>query len=122
CHGIDAEQPDAGCCTLGAHFTDEADVARVTAVAQRLGEDEWQLRDTALEEGWLVELEDEDDDEDDEAAREDGPQRRTTRATRVVDGGCIFLNRPGFPAGAGCALHQLAAAEGVELLTTKPDV
>jgi hypothetical protein len=110
CHGIDASQPDAGCCTLGAHFTDDDDVARVGAVADRLGPDEWQLRDEALDEGWLVEL------EGDDAAG------APARATRVVDGGCIFLNRPGFPAGAGCALHQHAVAEGLEPLTTKPDV
>ena len=30
------------------------------------------------------------------------------RKTRVVDGACIFLNRPGFAGGAGCALHALA--------------
>jgi len=40
----------------------------------------------------------------------------------VVDGACIFLNRPGFPAGAGCALHQHALLRGVEPHTVKPDV
>lgn len=109
CPGIDAGEPDAGCCTLGAHFTDADDVARVAAVVERLGPDEWQLRDPGLEEGWSVEDEDEDGE---------GP----VVTTRVLDGACIFLNRPGFPAGAGCALHQHAVAEGVEPLTTKPDV
>lgn len=28
--------------------------------------------------------------------------------TRVLDGACIFLNRPGFAGGAGCALHVAA--------------
>ena len=28
--------------------------------------------------------------------------------TRIVEDACIFLNRPGFPAGAGCALHLAA--------------
>ena len=28
------------------------------------------------------------------------------RKTRVVDGACVFLNRPGFSGGAGCALHR----------------
>lgn len=116
CHGIDAGHPDAGCCTLGAHLTDDDDLARVGAVADRLGPDEWQLRDEALEEGWLVELDGEGQGDGDGAG---GPP---ARATRVVDGGCIFLNRPGFPAGAGCALHQHAVAEGLEPLTTKPDV
>ncbi|MFK5635209.1 hypothetical protein [Ornithinimicrobium sp. LYQ103] len=103
CPGIDADEPDAGCCTLGAHFTDADDVARVAAVVERLGPDEWELRDAGLEEGWQVADED-------------------ASTTRVVDGACIFLNRPGFPAGTGCALHQHAVAEGVEPLTTKPDV
>lgn len=104
CRGIDAGEPDAGCCTLGAHLTDDDDVARVGAAAEELGPDEWELHGVAAEEGWLAE------DEDGE------------RVTRVVDGACIFLNRPGFPAGAGCALHQHALAEGLEPLTTKPDV
>jgi hypothetical protein len=39
-----------------------------------------------------------------------------------VDGACIFQNRPGFPAGAGCALHQHARARGLEPHTVKPDV
>jgi hypothetical protein len=34
-------------------------------------------------------------------------------STRVVDGACIFLNRPGFSGGAGCALH-LAALDADE--------
>jgi hypothetical protein len=44
------------------------------------------------------------------------------RKTRVVDGACIFLNRPGFAAGAGCALHGLALQRGVHFVETKPDV
>ncbi|MFX0538454.1 hypothetical protein ACQBAT_02260 [Ornithinimicrobium sp. Y1847] len=113
CPGIDAGEPDAGCCTLGAHFTDADDLARVRAVVESLGPDEWQLRDPGLEEGWLVEHEPGDED----TGGTPGPG-----ATRVLDGACIFLNRPGFPAGAGCALHQHAVAEGLEPLTTKPDV
>lgn len=109
CPGIDAAEPDAGCCTLGAHFTDADDLARVSAVVDRLGPDEWQLRDLVEDEGWSLEVEGDEGD-------------APTVATRVVDGACIFLNRPGFPAGAGCALHQHAVAEGVEPLTTKPDV
>jgi len=44
------------------------------------------------------------------------------RKTRVVDGACIFLNRPGFPAGEGCALHVLAFDQGRSIVETKPDV
>ena len=32
--------------------------------------------------------------------------------TRLVKDACIFLNRPGFPGGPGCALHQAAVAAG----------
>ena len=104
CQGIDADHPDNGCCTLGAHFSDKDDVARVHAVAKELGEDEWQLHPGSTKVSAWTE-------------KEDG-----ARKTKVVDGGCIFLNRPGFPAGAGCALHQHAVLTGVPPHTLKPDV
>jgi hypothetical protein len=46
----------------------------------------------------------------------------TRTNTRVVDGACIFLNRPGFAAGEGCALHLLALQDGRSFVETKPDV
>ena len=42
--------------------------------------------------------------------------------TRLVDDACIFLNRPGFAAGAGCAFHIAAVNRGVNPLTLKPEV
>lgn len=93
-----------GCCSYGAHFTDEDDVARVKAAAKTLGPEEWEFRDRARRGGVL-------------RTQKDG-----TRITRLVDGACIFLNRPGFGAGAGCALHQAALARGQEPLELKPDV
>jgi len=42
--------------------------------------------------------------------------------TRVVDGACIFLNRPGFAGGAGCALHLAATAGGESPIDWKPSV
>lgn len=107
CRGIYADRPDDGCCTLGAHFTDKDDRKRVAAVVAELGPDEWQYHDLGTATG----------SKDDWSEREDG-----ARKTRVVDGACIFLNRPGFPAGAGCALHQHAILTGVPPHTTKPDV
>ena len=112
CQGIYADRPDDGCCTLGAHFTDADDVERVRAAANRLEDDEWQHRPDGhgfdaqgrlKTSAWTE--------------KEDG-----VRKTRVVDGACIFLNRPGFPAGAGCALHQHAILTGVPPHTVKPDV
>ena len=110
CAGIYADRPDDGCCTLGAHFTDADDVARVAAVAAELGPDEWQFHDlghTADGErpGW-------------QDVDEDG----STITTRRVEGACIFLNRPGHPAGAGCALHQHAVLGQTPPHLAKPDV
>ena len=38
CQGIYADRPDDGCCTLGAHFTEDADYERIAAVAAELAE------------------------------------------------------------------------------------
>jgi hypothetical protein len=40
----------------------------------------------------------------------------------MVEGACIFLNRPGFAGGPGCALHRAALARGQAPLELKPDV
>jgi len=103
CPGIYADRPDDGCCTLGAHFSDKADERRVAKAMRRLTADDWQLR--AVGRGDWVEVDDE-----------------GSRKTRVVDGACVFLNRPGFPGGTGCALHAWALGRGEEPLTVKPDV
>jgi hypothetical protein len=103
CAGIYKERPDDGCCTLGAHLTDKDDVSRVKAAVAELGPDEWQYHSAGQGGRWKT--------------KEDKQPK-----TRVVDGACIFQNRPGFPAGAGCALHQHARRSGVEPHTVKPDV
>ena len=93
-----------GCCSYGAHFVDEEDVQRVERFAGELSDEEWQFR---------------------RRARKNGVVRRTKRGetvTRLVEGACIFLNRPGFPTGPGCALHQAALARGVHPLQLKPEV
>ena len=107
CEGIYANRPDDGCCTLGAHFTDKDDRRRVAAVVDELGPDEWQYYDVGHATGTRG----------DWTEKEDGAAK-----TKVVDGACIFLNRPGFPAGAGCALHQHAVLHGKQPHTVKPDV
>ena len=93
-----------GCCSYGAHLTDDADVARVEAAAATLGAEEWQFAARGRRNG---------------VVRTD---RSGTRTTRMVDGACIFLNRPGFSAGPGCALHQVATRRGQLPLELKPDV
>jgi hypothetical protein len=112
CEGIRADRPDDGCCTLGAHFADVADEARVARAAARLTPADWQYAGSAAIGGWAGL----------EPADEVAPGEARARTTRLVDGACIFLNRPGFPAGAGCALHALAVREGRPITETKPDV
>ena len=103
CQGIYAERPDDGCCTLGAHFADDDDEQRVAGYVEQLTPADWQHH-TAGRRRWV--------ETDDDGARK----------TRVRDGACIFLNRPGFAGGAGCALHGLALRTGVHFVQTKPDV
>jgi hypothetical protein len=104
CPGIYADRPDDGCCTLGAHYSDDEDRERTERLAGELTAEQWQYRADALAHG-VSEL-----DADGEAK------------TRVVDGACLFLNRPGFTGGAGCALHGLALARELPITQTKPDV
>ena len=42
--------------------------------------------------------------------------------TRLVDDACIFLNRPGFAGGAGCAFHIYSMRTGVHHSDVKPEV
>ncbi len=115
CAGVVEGRPDDGCCSHGAFFTDDDDLARVTAAVADLEDEDWQLAHVGR--GAWTEEDDADDTGDADA--EEGP--RALR-TRVVDGACVFLNRPGFPGGSGCALHRMALREGRHPLTTKPDV
>ena len=43
-------------------------------------------------------------------------------ATLVVDDACVFLNRPDFPGGPGCALHRAALDAGERPMDWKPNV
>lgn len=104
CQGIDASMPDGGCCTLGAHFSDKDDEKRTVKLAAKLTPETWQFHQVAQRKGIVTK------DSDGE------------RKTRVVEGACIFLNRPGFEGGEGCALHLLAGRMGKPYQRTKPDV
>ena len=112
CEGIRADRPDDGCCTLGAHFADADDEARVGRAVARLTPADWQYAAAAAADGWT----------EWEPADQVAPGETPARTTRLVDGACIFLNRPGFPGGAGCALHALAGRERRPITETKPDV
>ncbi len=108
CQGVltgPAEDLAQGCCSYGAHFVDEDDAEATLAHAARLTDEQWQHRD---------------------AARRKGGPLKTNKAgevkTRLVDGACIFLNRPGFEGGIGCALHKGALDAGERPLDWKPEV
>jgi hypothetical protein len=104
CQGILPGRADDGCCSLGAHFSDGEDEERVTGQAARLTPRTWQYHRTGTRDGFVRNA------------------RNGARRTRLVDGACIFLNRPGFPGGQGCALHLQALHEGRRPLEFKPDV
>jgi hypothetical protein len=108
CQGIAAGRAADGCCTLGAHYSDSADEKRVLAAAKRLTAATWQFHGAAATRGSRLSVTETDEDGD--------------RQTRVHQGACIFLNRPGFPGGTGCSLHALALREDRHPLETKPDV
>lgn len=101
CQGISAKRPDAGCCVHGAHFADRADRRSVERWVAKLTPELWERYTTGTRKGWTQ--------------KEDGATK-----TRVVKGACIFHNSEDFAGGYGCALHHLAAAEGVSFIETKP--
>ncbi|GAA1460516.1 hypothetical protein [Williamsia maris] len=113
CQGIIEGREDDGCCSHGAYLSDDDDRKRLERGMKMLTPDDWQFydkgtgRDPLGKRGYL-----EEDELDDEPAVK----------TRKHKGACIFLNRPGFAGGAGCALHSMALRKGLEPLTVKPDV
>ena len=114
CCGIDADKPDAGCCSDGAYYSDEADELRTNEAAKRLTPEMWQFFSDAMpKKNGALKISEVGLDKD--------------RKTRKVDGGCIFLNRKGYEAKGytgsfGCVLHHLAEKESVHFVETKPDV
>ncbi len=99
-----APELEHGCCSYGAHFTGEADRTRVEEAVLALEPEQWQFHGLGRRRGV--------------ATREKSGAWRT----RLHQGACIMLNRPGFPAGAGCALHLAALEAGEAPLERKPDV
>ncbi|MGH8976454.1 MAG: hypothetical protein ACRDV7_00155 [Acidimicrobiia bacterium] len=93
-----------GCCSYGAHASDKKDLRKIEKLAEQLTDDEWQFRKVGLKRGVWKAVEKDD------------------WRTRLVDGACVFLNRPGFATGPGCALHQHAVNEGKHFSETKPTV
>jgi hypothetical protein len=92
-----------GCCSYGAHFSGAADIRHVRAVARRLTSEHWQFMAEAEALGGPIDQE-----------------KGDVATTRLVEGACVFLNRPGFEGGVGCALHIGALANGERPLDWKP--
>lgn len=93
-----------GCCSYGAHFVDDDDHADIVRRIEVLTPEQWQFATHG---------------------RRVGTTRQTTSGqwvTRLHQGACVLLNRPGFPGGAGCALHRAALDAGERPLDWKPDV
>jgi hypothetical protein len=107
CHGVVEGRAADGCCSHGAFYSDKADEKRTAHFAKMLKKKDWQYAPVGRSEGISV---------------EDELEGEPARKTRTVDGACVFLNRPGFPGGEGCALHALALRIGLHPLETKPDV
>lgn len=105
CHGITG-QAEIGCCSHGAFFTDSDDERRVKAAAKKLTPETWQHHRKGFKN--YTEM--------------DELDGKPARRTAAEDGACVFLNRVGFPGGAGCALHAQALRDGVHPLAYKPDV
>jgi hypothetical protein len=91
-----------GCCSYGAHLIDKNDARRVEKVAATLTAAEWENHGSKKS---VIHT-----------------NKHGETVTRLVGDACIFLNSPGFEAGAGCALHLAALNRGVDPLTYKPEV
>ena len=105
CKGIldvPAEHLNQGCCSIGAELADPEEAMTISALAATLDPEFFQFHQAI----------DADDVFSDSA--------RTN--TKVVDGACIFLNRPGFDGGEGCALHIAAIRAGESPTAWKPSV
>ena len=86
-------RPDDGCCCHGALVRKE-DGKRLEAAVKTLTDDYWQFRKKGL--GRRV------------TSRWTSMDEKPNLRTRKYRGARIFLNRPGFKAGIGCALHTKA--------------
>jgi len=105
CQGIGpepAEHLGLGCCSIGADLGDEDEARMIAALAATLHPDRFERHADAVEGGIFRD------------------ESRTH--TRIVDGACIFLNRPGYGGGAGCALHLAAIHAGESPIEWKPSV
>jgi len=97
-----AEHLAQGCCSIGAELGDIDEARMISALAATLAPERFEQHATALTDGIFRDAE--------------------RMHTRVVDGACIFFNRPDFSGGAGCALHLAAVDAGESPIEWKPSV
>jgi hypothetical protein len=105
CHGIASEKAahlNHGCCSLGAELDGIDEAMMLSACAAALTPDTFQHHEAMLNGGVFGDVE--------------------RSKTRVVNGACIFLNRPGFAGGEGCALHLAALRVDESPIDWKPSV
>ncbi len=105
CQGIldePAEHLNQGCCSVGAEIDGDDEARMIDASTAALRPELFQYFAEASDGGVFS---------TDEHAN-----------TRVIDGACIFLNRPGFAGGEGCALHIAALAADESPIDWKPSV
>jgi len=105
CHGIGTEKAAElghGCCSVGAELDGVDEAMTLAASAAALRPEIFEHHEQARVSGVFADAD--------------------RRSTRVIDGACIFLNRPGFAGGAGCALHVAALAVGESPIDWKPSV
>ena len=110
CLGILDEPAEAlgqGCCSVGAVLDGIDEAMRISALADTLTPEQFEFHAEAAAAGIFA-----------PGVEADGGPA----ATRVVDGACIFLNRPGFAGGAGCALHVAAVDADESPIDWKPSV
>jgi hypothetical protein len=97
-----AEELGQGCCSQGAELDGEDEARLISALAAMVPHELFEHHGDAAEGGIFSD------------------ESRTN--TRLVDDACIFLNRPGFSGGAGCALHLAALQAGESPIEWKPSV
>jgi hypothetical protein len=91
-----------GCCSLGADLDGDDEARGIAALAATLSPQQFEQHAAAATGGVFATV--------------------ARSSTRVVDGACIFLNRPGFAGGSGCALHVAALDAGERPMDWKPSV
>jgi hypothetical protein len=101
-HDEPSEELQQGCCSVGAELDGEDESRMISAFAAMVEPELFQFHDEAQRGGVFTDA--------------------SATNTRVIDGACIFLNRPGFAGGAGCALHLAAVAAGESPTEWKPSV